>query len=79
MPDAEAADAAAAADDDDADTANPATQPDGGAQQQQQAGRSIHRPPALGAGAGAARGGREGVVKRLLARPKADADQNRVL
>ncbi len=42
--------------------------------QQHPAERSIHRHPALGAGAGAARGGREGVVKRLLARPKADAD-----
>jgi hypothetical protein len=45
-----------------------------GAQQPHPAGRSLHRPPALGAGAGAARGWREGVVKRLLARPKADAD-----
>jgi hypothetical protein len=65
--DADAANAAAAADDD-TDAANPATQ------QPHLAGRSLHWPPALGAGAGAARGGREGVVKRLLARPKADAD-----
>jgi hypothetical protein len=47
-----------------------------GAQQPHPAGRSLHWPPALGAGAGAARGGREGVVKRLLARPKADATGN---
>jgi hypothetical protein len=44
------------------------------AQQPHPAGRSLHWPPALGAGAGAARGGWEGVVKGLLARPKADAD-----
>ena len=38
------------------------------------AGRSVHRPPALGARAGAARGGGQGVPERVLARPKADAD-----
>ena len=38
------------------------------------AGRSVHRPPALGARAGAARGGGQGVPERVLARPKADAN-----
>ncbi len=36
-----------------------------GVQQQHLAGRSLHRTPALGAGAGVARGWQEGVVKRL--------------
>ncbi len=44
-----------------------------GARQPHQAGRSLQRPPALGARAGATKGGREGVVKRIP-RPKADAD-----
>ena len=49
--------------------ATPATPPDGGAP-----ARHLHLPPALGARAGAARGGGQGVPERVLARPKADAD-----
>ena len=56
-----------------ADAATPVTPPDGGAEPHQ-AGTSLLRPPALQPRAGAARGGLEGVVKRLLARPQADAD-----
>ncbi len=53
--------------------ATPATLPDGGApaRHPHPAGRSLHRPPALGARAGAARGG---VPEEVLARPKADTD-----
>ena len=59
-----------------ANAATPATPPDGGAPARHlhPAGRSVHRPPALGARAGAARGGGQGVPERVLARPKADAD-----
>jgi hypothetical protein len=66
VPDADAADAAAA---------TPAIPPDGGTAATS-GGRSLHRPPALGARAwaGAARGGREWVVLKRLPRPKADAD-----
>ena len=46
--------------------ATPATPPDGGAP-----ARHLHLPPALGARAGAARGG---VPEEVLARPKADTD-----
>ncbi len=56
--------------------ATPATPPDGGAEPHL-AGKSLLRPPALRPRAGAARGGRERVVKRLLAsqaRPKPYAD-----
>ena len=56
-----------------ADTATPATPQDGGAEPHP-AGKSLLLPPALLPGAGAARGGREGVLKRLLARPQANAD-----
>ena len=56
-----------------AGAATPATPPDGGAEPHP-AGKSLLRPPALLPGAGAARGGREGVLKRLLTRPQADAD-----
>ena len=53
--------------------ATPATPPDGGApaRHAHPAGRSLHRPPALGARAGAARGW---VPEEVLARPKADTD-----
>ena len=51
--------------------ATPATPPDGGAP-----ARHLHLPPALGARAGAARGG---VPEEVLARPKADTDQTCVL
>jgi hypothetical protein len=56
-----------------ANAATPATPPDGGAQARHPhpAGRSLHRPPALGARAGTARGG---VPEEVLARPKADTD-----
>ena len=73
VPDADAAyaftAAAAAAD----AAATPATPLNGGAEPHP-AGKSLLRPPALLPGAGAARGWREGVLKRLLARPQADAD-----
>jgi hypothetical protein len=72
-PDADAAYASTAAAAGAADAATPATPPDGGAEQHP-AGTSLLLPPALRPRAGAARGGREGVVKRLLARPQADAD-----
>ena len=72
-PDADAAYASTAAAAGAADAATPATPLDGGAEQHP-AGTSLLRPPALRPRAGAARGGREGVVKRLLARPQADAD-----
>ncbi len=72
-PDADAAYASTAAAAGAADAATPATQPDGGAEQHP-AGTSLLRPPALRSRAGAARGGRERVVKRLLARPQADAN-----
>ena len=72
-PDADAAYASTAAAAGTADAATPATQPDGGAEQHP-SGTSLLRPPALRPWAGAARGGREGVVIRLLARPRADAD-----
>ncbi len=70
------ADAAAANANANANAATPATLPDGGApaRHPHQAGRSLHRPPALGARAGTARGGVQGVPERVLARPKADAD-----
>jgi hypothetical protein len=68
-PDADAADAAAGAAAIPATPATPRTE----ARQPHPAGRSLHRPPALGARAGATRGGREGMVKRLP-KPKADAD-----
>jgi hypothetical protein len=71
-PDADAAYASTATAAGAADAATPATPPDGGAEQHP-AGKSLLRPPAL-PGAGAARGGREGVLNRLLARPQADAD-----
>ncbi len=46
-----------------------------GALQPHPTGRGLLRPSALGARAGAARRGRrEGVVKRLLARPRAETD-----
>jgi hypothetical protein len=57
--DADAAYASAAADDDAADDATPTTPPDGRAEPHP-TGWSLHGPPALGAGAGAARGGLEG-------------------
>jgi hypothetical protein len=68
--DANAANANATAN---ANAATPATPPDGGAQalHQHPAGRSLHRPPALGAREGAARGG---VPEEVLARPKAETD-----
>ena len=69
-PDADAAYASTAAA---ADAATPATPQDGGAEQHP-AGTSLLLPPALRPRAGAARGGREGVLKRLLARPQANAD-----
>jgi hypothetical protein len=69
-PDADAAYASTAAAAGAADAATPATPPDGGAEQHP-AGTSLLP---LQPRAGAARGGREGVVKRLLARPQADAD-----
>ena len=72
-PDADAAYASTAAAAGATDAATPATPPDGGAEPQP-AGKSLLRPPALQPRAGAARGGLEGVVKRLLARPQADAD-----
>ena len=72
-PNADAAYASTAAAAGAADAATPATPLNGGAQLHP-AGKSLLRPPALLPGAGAARGGREGVLKRLLARPQADAD-----
>ncbi len=72
-PDADAADASATAADAADAAATPATPPDGGAEPHL-AGRSLLLPPALGPRAWAARGRREGVVKRLLARPQADAN-----
>ena len=69
-PDADAAYASTAAAAGVADTATPQ---DGGAEPHP-AGKSLLQPPALLPGAGAARGGREGVLKRLLARPQANAD-----
>ena len=67
------ADAAAANANANANAATPATPPDGGAPalHAHPAGRSLHRPPALGARAGAARGW---VPEEVLARPKADTD-----
>ncbi len=76
-PDADAANAAADDNNKDADAAKLVPTPppcQTGAQQPHPAGRSLYLPPALGAEAGLARGWQEGVVKRLLARPKADAD-----
>ena len=72
-PDADAAYASTAAAAGAADAATPATPPDGDAEQHP-AGTSLLLPPALRPRAGAARGGREGAVKRLLARPQADAN-----
>jgi hypothetical protein len=71
-----AADADAAAANVNANAATPATPPDGGAPAllPHPAGRSLHRPPALGARAGLARGGGQGVPERVLARPKADSN-----
>ena len=70
-PDADAAYASIAAAAADADAATPATPPDGGAEPHP-AGKSLLRPPALLPRVGAA--GCGGWVKRLLARPQADAD-----
>ena len=67
-PDADAAYASTAG----AGAATPATPPDGGAEPHP-AGKSL-LPPALLPRAGVAGCGGEGVVKRLLARPQADAD-----
>ncbi len=73
--DADAAYASTAAGAGAADAATPATPPDaGGGAEPHPARKGLLRPPALRPRAGAARGGREGVVKRLLARPQADAD-----
>ena len=72
-PDADAAYASTAAAAGAADAATPATPPDGGAEPHP-AGKSLLLPPALLPRAGAAGCGGEGVVKRLLARPQADAD-----
>ncbi len=72
-PDADAAYASTPAAAATTDAATPATPPDGGAKPHP-AGKSLLRLPALRPGAGAARGGQEGVVKRLLARPQANAD-----
>jgi hypothetical protein len=72
-PDVDAAYASTAAAAGAADAATPATPPDGGAEPHP-AGKSLLLPPALRPRAGAARGWREGVLKRVLARPQADAD-----
>ncbi len=57
----------------DADAATPATPQDGGAEPHP-AGKSLLLLPALLPREGAALCGGEGVVKRLLPRPQADAD-----
>jgi len=72
-PDADAAYASTAAAAGVADTATPATPQDGGAEPHP-AGKSLLLPPALLPRTGVAGCGGEGVVKRLLARPQADAD-----
>jgi hypothetical protein len=72
-PDADAAYASTAAGAGAADAATSVIPPDGGAEPHP-AGKSLLLPPSLLPRAGAARGRREGVLKRVLARPQADAD-----